>query len=72
MLFDKNRWISLAGLIGAFLLIVLPSLAEIAPENITGMWLFNEGSGAVAIDSSKYGNDIPQVSLTRLSSSMSL
>ena len=57
MLFPKTIQISLAGLIGAFLLIALPSLANIDSENITGMWLFNEGDGAVAADSSNYGND---------------
>ena len=43
MLFRKTGRISLASLIGAFLLIALPSLANIDSENITGMWLFNEG-----------------------------
>ena len=57
MLFRKTGRISLASLIGAFLLIALPSLANIDSENITGMWLFNEGEGAVATDSSNYGND---------------
>ena len=57
MLFHKTKWIGLTSLIGVFLLLVLPSFANINLENITGMWLFNEGSGAVANDSSPYGND---------------
>jgi len=57
MVFHKTKWIGLTSLIGVFLLIALPSLAEIASENITGMWLFNEGSGTVATDASQHGND---------------
>ncbi len=57
MLFRKTGRITLASLMGILLLIALPSLANIDSENITGMWLFNEGSGAVATDSSNYGNE---------------
>ncbi len=57
VVFYKAKWIGLTSLIGAFLLIVLPSFADINPGNITGMWLFEEGSGTVATDSSQYGND---------------
>ena len=45
------------GLVGIFLLIALPSLAKIDPDNITGMWLFNEGKGNTATDGSGNGND---------------
>ena len=45
------------GLVGIFLLIALPSLAKIDPDNITGMWLFNEGKGNIATDGSGNGND---------------
>ena len=57
MYLSKGVQISFASLMGVFLLIALPSLADIAPENIVGMWLFNEGDGSVATDSSKQGND---------------
>ncbi len=33
------------------------SSAKIKPEDIVGMWLFNKGSGDVALDSSQKGND---------------
>ena len=39
------------------LLCVLPSNAEIDPESIAGLWLFNEGSGSVAQDSTGNGYD---------------
>ena len=57
MFLFKNVRIGLAGFIAIFLLIALPSFAEIDPENIMGMWLFDEGKGNVATDSSKQGND---------------
>ena len=44
-------------LVSVFLLIALPALAKIDPANIMGMWLFNEGKGGTATDSSKQGND---------------
>ena len=47
----------LASFMAVFLLIALPSLAEIDPESITGMWLFDEGKGGTATDSSENGND---------------
>lgn len=34
-----------------------PSYAEIDPKTIVGMWLFDEGDGDTAIDSSGNGND---------------
>ncbi|MCY3551955.1 MAG: hypothetical protein OXH39_15950, partial [Candidatus Poribacteria bacterium] len=53
----KNVRVTLASFMAAFLLIALPSLAEIDPKNITGMWLFDEGKGGTAADSSENGND---------------
>jgi len=47
MYVSKNVSISFVALMGIFLLITLPSLAKIDPENITGMWLFDEGNGVV-------------------------
>ena len=55
-LFKKVR-ILLASFMAIFLLIALPSLAKIDPDSITGMWLFNEGKGNTAKDSSGNGND---------------
>ena len=54
---SKNVKISFVALMGIFLLITLPSLAKIDPENIMGMWLFNEGKGGTAADTSGNGND---------------
>jgi hypothetical protein len=53
----KSVRIVLASFMAVFLLMALPSLAEIDPKSITGMWLFNEGKGGVATDSSEHGND---------------
>ena len=53
----KNVRVTLASFMAVFLLIALPSLAEIDPKNITGMWLFDEGKGGTAADSSENGND---------------
>ena len=53
----KSVRVTLASLMAVFLLIALPSLAEIDPESITGMWLFDEGKGDTATDSSENGND---------------
>ena len=53
----KNVRVMLASFMAVFLLIALPSLAEIDPESITGMWLFDEGKGGTATDSSENGND---------------
>ena len=57
MYVSKNVIISCVALMGIFLLITLPSLAKIDPENIMGLWLFDEGNGGTATDSSKQGND---------------
>lgn len=54
---SKHVRISFVALMGIFLLITLPSLAKIDPENIMGLWLFDEGNGGTATDSSKQGND---------------
>ena len=53
----KNVRILIASFMAIFLLIALPSLAKIDPDSITGMWLFNEGKGNTAKDSSGNGND---------------
>ena len=53
----KNVRTTLASFMAVFLLIALPSLAEIDPESITGMGLFDEGKGGTATDSSENGND---------------
>ncbi len=53
----KNVRIRLASFMAVFLLTALPSFAEIDPKSITGMWLFEEGKGNVATDSSENGND---------------
>lgn len=37
--------------------LLLPSQAALNPDNIMGMWLFNEGAGDKAKDSSENGND---------------
>ena len=57
MLLSKTMRITAASFMAVFLLIALPSLAKIDSENIMGMWLFNEGKGGVATDSSKQEND---------------
>ena len=57
MFLFKNVRITLASFMAVFLLVALPSFADIDPENIMGMWLFDEGKGGVATDSSKQGND---------------
>ena len=52
-----------ATLVGAALVCIIglaltaQSGAEIDPETITGLWLFDEGAGKVAIDSSGSGLD---------------
>ena len=57
MYLSKSVRIGFVGLVGIFLLIALPGLAKIDPDSITGMWLFNEGKGNTAKDSSGNGND---------------
>ena len=57
MYVSKNVRISCVALMSIFLLITLPSFAKIDPANIMGMWLFNEGKGGTATDSSEHGND---------------
>ena len=53
----KNVRIGLTSVMTVFFLIILSSFADIDPENITGMWLFDEGKGNVATDLSEHGND---------------
>lgn len=57
MFLFKNVRIVLASFMAIFLLIALPGLSKIDPDSITGMWLFNEGKGNTAEDSSGNGND---------------
>ena len=57
MFLFKSVRVTLASFMAVFLLVVLPSLAKIDPESITGMWLFDEGKGGTAADSSENGND---------------
>ncbi|MCE2415537.1 LamG domain-containing protein [Candidatus Poribacteria bacterium] len=57
MFLVKNVRISLASFVVVFLLAALPSFAKIDPDTIMGMWLFDEGKGNVATDSSEHGND---------------
>ena len=57
MSLSKSVRIGFVGLVAIFLLIALPSLAKINPDNITGMWLFNEGKGGTAADASGNGNE---------------
>ncbi|HIE28238.1 TPA: hypothetical protein EYP66_13215 [Candidatus Poribacteria bacterium] len=44
-------------LICVSLIFINISSAKIDPGTIVGLWLFDEGAGDVARDSSKYGND---------------
>lgn len=53
----KNVRIMFVGLMLGCLLIALPGFAKIDPATIMGMWLFDEGKGGVATDSSDQGND---------------
>ena len=53
----KNARMTFTSFMVVFLLIALPSLADIDPKSIRGMWLFDEGKGGVATDSSEHGND---------------
>ena len=39
------------------LLCISPSNAQVDPQSIVGLWLFNEGSGNIATDSSGHGYD---------------
>jgi len=53
----KYSLIAVVVLFAAGSLFAVSSKAMIEPENIAGMWLFNDGSGDVADDSSGNGND---------------
>ncbi len=57
MFLFRSVGITLASLLCAFLLIALPGYAEFDFENITGMWLFDEGEGTVVTDSSNQDNE---------------
>ena len=53
----KYSLIAVVVLFAAGLLFAVSSEAVIEPENIAGMWLFDDGGGDVAEDSSGNGND---------------
>jgi len=57
MFSDQRIRVGFTALIAVFLLPALPSLAKVDPQNVMGMWLFNEGAGGTATDSSANGND---------------
>ena len=57
MFLFKNVRVGFVSFMAIFFLVALPSFADIDPENIMGMWLFDEGKGGVATDSSEQGND---------------
>ena len=61
---DRKARISLVciSLIFLGLILAAQSIAEIDPETITGMWLFDEGKGKVAKDSSGNGLDAELIS----------
>ncbi|MCG9128754.1 LamG domain-containing protein [Candidatus Poribacteria bacterium] len=53
-----NKSVSLViTIIGLFAILQISSYADFGYDNIRGMWLFDEGSGEVATDSSKNEND---------------
>ena len=55
---DNRFFIMILGLVVAFMLTASPPvLAKVDPETLVGMWLFEEGAGDVAKDTSKSGND---------------
>ena len=47
----------LASLIVLSLMFAGVSSAELDPKTVVGMWLFDEGKGDTAVDSSENGND---------------
>ncbi len=53
----KNIGTTLAIIIGIFVLSITHCFAAYQHDNITGMWLFDDGEGTVAADSSANGND---------------
>lgn len=50
-------FLTFVGVIGVLLCLAIPGAAKIDPATIMGMWLFDEGNGGVAADSSGQGND---------------
>ena len=53
----KNIGITCTILTGVLLLIAQPGFADFTFDNITAMWLFDEGEGAVVTDSSNQDNE---------------
>ncbi len=55
---DKRFFVTILTFVVAFMLTVSPSvLAKVDPADLVGMWLFEEGAGDVAKDTSEAGND---------------
>ena len=53
----KNVLIVIAIFMGVFLLVAKSSLANFSIDDVAGMWLFDDGDGTVAADSSQNGNN---------------
>ena len=55
---DNRFFVTILSLVVTLMLTTSPSaLAKIDPDTVVGMWLFEEGTGDVAKDTSKTGND---------------
>jgi len=52
-----RRLLAIAGMVFLSILLVSPIYAKIDQKAVVGMWLFEEGSGNTAVDSSGKGND---------------
>ena len=53
----KKATIVCVSLMATYLILTGMSFAEIAPETIVGIWLFDEGNGQIAKDLSEESND---------------
>ena len=55
---DNRFFVMILGLVVTLMLAANPfALAKVDPDTLVGMWLFEEGAGDVAKDTSKSGND---------------
>ena len=55
---DKRFFVTILTCVVAFMLTATPSvIAKVDPADLVGMWLFEEGAGDVAKDTSEAGND---------------
>ncbi len=55
---DNRFFVTILTFVVAFMLTASPSvLAKVNPADLVGMWLFEEGAGDVAKDTSEAGND---------------